>query len=135
MDSFTMKYKGFEIRFVEYDDRWVSGEFQHASLKKLKKWIDGLISKNFKKFDVYCEERWNSTKEIVTVTSKSEGEDSYWIKNKNGDRSKQRAKCLFKISKKNDRLFDDLKKLTDTRDMINHNMSDLKEKLETLEEK
>ena len=118
MEELKFEYKGVKIEYHEYRNNWsVSiGDSILAkdvvSLSAAREVADKHSKKErtFKEVEAWKEmSGWDSrgwTK--VRVTSKSEGENNYWIF-VNGKRSKEEARTLFAITPENEKLINEIR--------------------------
>ena len=102
----TDTYKGYAIEFRESSETWCAiignSTYSNPSLAKVKKHIDNLDKKEFKRVDVYVG-GWgyqDYAYQQGTVTS-IDDEGKVWIVKKNGDRSKVNADQIFELSSEN----------------------------------
>lgn len=101
-------YKGKKIVFSERDDNWTCYELKMTSksLKALKKKIDNIDKKDFKRFEAYYL-NYEGFK-LVTVTSLAK-DDGYnreaWVTDEKKSRSKVRVSSLIKATPFNEKVY------------------------------
>lgn len=102
------EYKGYTIEYSEYGLMFVAkigdSGYSNTDLIKVRKHIDNLEKKDFKRFDVFIRSGWhNSSWKVVTVTSLFMDCSvlSVWGVDKDKSRSKYSFNELFEISEEN----------------------------------
>ena len=125
-------YKGFEILFSEYEDKWSCEGYSSISRKKVKEWVDKNLNEGFKKFDAYSKGLSTQHIGIVTVLFKLPGGDSYWIQASKGRKSIELTQNLYTLTEKNRNIFKKMQALRKDRDKITLLISNLDNELEHL---
>lgn len=119
------EYNGIEITYDETKNVWrfeLRGRTRSAeSLAKAKEAIDkepaDKRKQEFPRFDAYlC--AYGDNFSVVTVTGIAESrgwstEHEFWVKNANGDRSKQRFKSLFPVNDTNTAIVEEAKRISE----------------------
>jgi len=100
-----VKYKGYMIVFRESSETWQvaigDDTYENFSLVKVKKYIDNLNRKGFKRFDVFVSSGWGEfTFRKAQVTSVDE-EGHYWVVYESGSREKVHKTKVYEYSKEN----------------------------------
>lgn len=130
-------YKRIEIEYQEDRNVWtftLRGRDRYAvSLKSAKEAIDKPAPKEEKPFtrvEGYIMDRWEGVK-AVTVTSVAEkayDNTYFWIKNAEGNRSKEYGVILK--NEKNDALIEEYKSLVKQQEQLASKISELKDSME-----
>lgn len=100
-EQMTTEYKGFEIRFSEFEDAFVvsQDDYKSPSLKKCKERIDRITKESFERVNVIKEaSRWAGEDYITAqVTSiEYDGQSvSAWVIDENKKRSKESILSLI----------------------------------------
>lgn len=103
-------YKGYEITYLESNEEFTArigdSSYANRSLSAVKKYIDNLDKKDFKRVDVIIEDHSGYQFGVVTSCAKSThygglpGIDC-WISLKNGSRKKKDIESVYLDNKKN----------------------------------
>ena len=126
-------YKGFEIEYNEgYNEGFTinNSEIVRQKLSEIKKYIDGLKRKEFKRFKVLKIDYANRIEE-VEVTSHDEG-DYVWIVDLKGRREKIDVKFLLKLNDENLEKLEEMKKLEEKRSKFYDERNLVSESLERI---
>jgi len=110
-------YKGYEIEYLEqigkFNAKIGQSSYDNESLSAVKKYIDNLEKKDFKRVDVIINDYTGYEYGTITSCVKSrhygghEGIDC-WISLKNGSRKKMDIKSVYLDNEKNREILDDI---------------------------
>ena len=112
--SISGEYKGYTIEWSDYkkltvlleDAECRSGFMSEADATN---YINGLLKKEWEPLDAYVNSYWGF--EPVVITSKDSDEQSVWVKNAKGKRSKERICTMFARSEHNNAIYAELQSI------------------------
>jgi hypothetical protein len=132
------EYNGFTIEYSEWNEKFVAkigeSEYSNSNLTKVRKHIDALDKKEFKRFTIISEGgRWSDgdwkTKTVTSIFG--EGDRVYaWVVGSDGRRSKEQLTSLFLDTPENRRSATTILELEKQSTSINKQIGSIKEKME-----
>jgi hypothetical protein len=89
-------HRGETISFEEYDDTWRWNDCSNMSIKKVKEYIDRAHKETLNGQSAYTFPAWRAERfQKVTVTSCTDDNSHYWVKNGRGKREKVKVGALL----------------------------------------
>jgi len=122
------EYKGQEIEFLEYGEKWDWQGFSHQSLQKVKEYIDRNLPKRWKPTPAFYQGYNNELKEVLVKSAAADG--SLWIKSDKKQRGEKAYRTLYKTTEHNRALLAEVAALEEQRAAFGSRIDSLMDQME-----